>query len=81
MLDDAYVPPIQRVGDFHLMDIIIDSGKFTATQISRINYCRVYLSVHTVSDITKANGVWIHPEFMNGDRSKYTPTNQQMHIL
>ena len=63
------------------MDIVIDSGKFSATQINKINYCRVYLSVHTISDITKANGMWLHPEFLTGTNLKYLPTNQQGTIL
>jgi hypothetical protein len=39
VLDDDHVPPLQRKGDFHLMDKVIDSQQFTFSQIKKINYC------------------------------------------
>ena len=65
-LDNAYVVPIQREGDVHLMDIIIDSKQFSKNQINQLNYCRMFLSVYTLSDITKSNGLWLHQEFVDG---------------
>jgi hypothetical protein len=37
-LDDTGVPTIQRQDDKYIMDAILESNKFTASQISRLNF-------------------------------------------
>ena len=55
-LDEDFVPPLQRENDTYLMDAVLDSGKFKDAQITAINYCRLYLQVVTLSDISTADG-------------------------
>ena len=53
-LDDPGTPPIQRVNDAYIMDVVLASGQFKSAQIQQINYCRMYLQAVTISDITRA---------------------------
>ena len=77
-LDEDFVPPLQREFDAHIMDIVIDSKKFANCEIERINYCRLYLQVHTISDITKSSGVWLHEEFLPEKHTIETPTTTEI---
>jgi hypothetical protein len=56
ILDQEYVTPLQQVGDSHLMDAVLDSGRFSAAETCLIQYCRLFLQVHTVSDLTDSTG-------------------------
>ena len=56
LLDNPGIPPLQRQGDSFIMDHIINDGSFTAAEIRRLNYCRLYLQAVTVSDLTKTTG-------------------------
>ena len=56
-LEDPGIPPIQRVNDAYIMDMVLASGKFKPAQIRQINYCRMYLQAVTISDISRANGM------------------------
>ena len=38
-LEDPGTPPIQRVNDAYIMDMVLASGKFKPAQIRQINYC------------------------------------------
>jgi hypothetical protein len=38
------------------MKVVQSSGKFIPTEICKINYCRLYLNVVTISDLTNMNG-------------------------
>lgn len=49
--------PSPRHNDNFIMDIIIQSGMFSPKQIKYCNYCRLYLNVLHISDLTKPNGV------------------------
>jgi hypothetical protein len=53
-LDDTYIPPPQREFDVHLMDFVTRSNAFTPDEARIINYCRQFLDVVTVSDISTA---------------------------
>ena len=55
-LDKSYIPLLQREHDQHIMDAVINSGKFSTTEIKYINLCRLYLQVVTVSDLATAHG-------------------------
>ena len=65
-LDTPFVTPLQRQGDAFLMDLAIQSGKFKPTQLRQLNYCRLYLNVLLVSDISNANGTNLNPETYRG---------------
>jgi hypothetical protein len=56
ILDDNYVVPLQRVRDSHLMDAVLNSGRFSPAEICLFQYCRLYLQVHTLFDITGPTG-------------------------
>jgi hypothetical protein len=64
------------------MDKVVDSGAFTTLQLQEINRCRLYLDVSTVSDLTTANGKFIHTAISQGHRtilssvSRWHKTNQ-----
>ena len=58
-LDNAYVPEQQREHDDYIMDMAMASGQFTSKQIIQLNYCRLYLQVVTLSDVTHLNGAYL----------------------
>ena len=49
------------------MDIILEANRFKSHEIRHINYCRLYLQVITLSDITCASGTHLRPEIRHGD--------------
>ncbi|KAI2503136.1 hypothetical protein MHU86_11327 [Fragilaria crotonensis] len=53
-IPDANV--LQRVGDAAIMDVVMESGRFTPTEIKRLNYCRMYLKAITISDLATVRG-------------------------
>jgi hypothetical protein len=53
--------PLQRVRDQSIMEMVVQSF-FLAQECKTINYCRQFLRVHTLSDLTLAGGTqMIHP--------------------
>jgi hypothetical protein len=52
--DEYHIPDLQRHGDQHIMDTVLNTQMFTNQQIRRINYCRLYLQVITLSNICDA---------------------------
>jgi hypothetical protein len=68
-LDDTMIQPTQRENDKYIMDVILDSGIFSSKQIRYINYCRLYLNVITVSDISLANGIDMDMSMVKGNPS------------
>ena len=51
-----FCAPLQRECDQHLMEIAMDSDKFKPVDMKVLNFCRLALGVHTVSDIANATG-------------------------
>ena len=60
-IDNPSIPPIQRVNDSYIMDHVLERGEFSAPEICRINYCRLYLQAITVSDVSTATGDKLAP--------------------
>jgi hypothetical protein len=60
-LDDAYITPPECEHDIHLMDLVTQSNAFTKHEAAILNYCRMYLSVATLSDISTAQGDMLIP--------------------
>jgi hypothetical protein len=52
VLDNAYIPSLERLHDRHIMGMVRQSNQFTPKDIRLINYCQLYLQVVTLSDIT-----------------------------
>jgi hypothetical protein len=48
------------------MDLILNASCFSNAEIGRLNYCRLYLQVVTVADVTKPNGMDLDPSFLRG---------------
>lgn len=63
-LDNPGIPPLQRCHDSHIMDAILEAKTFSASEIKRLNYCRLYLQAQTISDLTDVSGCYL-------DRVKY----------
>jgi hypothetical protein len=81
-LDDPGIPPRQREHDQYIMDIIIASRLFTASEVRRLNYCRLYLQAVTLSDITTTNGLTLNNSKLHGcpslqsSRTRWVSINQ-----
>ena len=68
-LDDPCVPQPQRENDQYIMDIIFRSAQFKPVEIRKLNYCRLYMNVVTLADITKPNGLNLDPCLSKGNLS------------
>ena len=66
-LKGDFVVTKQRDKDIFLMDLAVESRRFKPAQLKRINYCRMYLNVLTLSDITTAKGDYIDPCYFSGE--------------
>ena len=67
-LTQTGVPKLQRINDMFVMDIALNSKIFGPSALRRINYCRMYLNVLFLSDITSPNGKCIDKAAYVGDR-------------
>jgi hypothetical protein len=54
------VPAPQREHDSYIMDWILACNHYTPAEIRRLNYCRLYLNVVTVSDLATPDGLYVH---------------------
>jgi hypothetical protein len=53
--EHSYTIPLQQVHDRAIMDVVIVSNLFTPSeQCKTINYCRMFLCVHSIADLTLA---------------------------
>ena len=66
-LFDTYVRKLQRINDIHLMDVALSSKRFKPAALKRINYCRMYLNVILLSDITNPNGTHLDDAAYRGE--------------
>jgi hypothetical protein len=74
VLDHNYVTPPQRDHDSHLMDRVLNSGQFTAAEMCSIQYCRLFLQCHTVSDITDPTGHYLKDGVRSGTLFHHSST-------
>ena len=79
-LDFTGVPPIQRQHDTHIMDMILESQKFSPAQIRRLNYCRLYLQAVTISDSTDTTGTQLDAAKLAGTPSVKCSTTTWLHV-
>jgi hypothetical protein len=75
-LTKTHVKPLQRKGDKFLMDRTCNSGLFSPAKLKRLNYCRLYLNVLTLSDVTDAKGTQFAPGILDGIRSVQQSTSK-----
>ena len=74
-LKDLYVPEPQRDNDSYIMDHVIAHAKFKPAQIKAVNWCRMYLGVVTVADISNAAGTHIMKEMYHGNKDQVRTAN------
>eukprot|EP00980_Cylindrotheca_fusiformis_P020498 scaffold7555_cov72-Cylindrotheca_fusiformis.AAC.3 len=80
-VDDPFIPPVQRENDQYLMEIAMSQPRFKSKDLKRINYCRLYLQVITMSDIVLPQrlGTTIDPTFITGISHHSSPTSAYCH--
>eukprot|EP00957_Ditylum_brightwellii_P086455 6577643-Ditylum_brightwellii.AAC.1 len=59
---------------------VVASGKFKDKDIQRINYCRIYLNVTTIADVTLACAKKLDPHMYKGERSLLSSVATHMKI-
>jgi hypothetical protein len=80
-LQDTYSTPRQRINDSHLMDLVLSSRMFAPRQIRLINYCRLYLQVHTTADIATAGGTHMDRAFIHGETTLTSSSSSELEII
>jgi hypothetical protein len=66
--EHSYTIPLQQVHNRAIMDVVIASNLFTPSECKTINYCKMFLRMHSIADLTLAGGNhidfpfwhWIH---------------------
>jgi hypothetical protein len=61
--EHSYTITLRRVHDRAIMDVVI----VTPTEYKTINYCRMFLRVHSIADLTLAGGKHIDASFLELD--------------
>ena len=79
-LDDTYIPPPQRQHDEYIMDRLMSSNHYTPAELRKLNYCRLFLNVTTISDLTKPCGTVLDTSFLDGTPSPQSSRNTQLAI-
>jgi hypothetical protein len=64
---DPWTIPSAREHDHHIMDAVLKSPTISTSECARINYCRMYLQVTTLSDITTSDGNYIRYDVLMGE--------------
>eukprot|EP00957_Ditylum_brightwellii_P020545 1548995-Ditylum_brightwellii.AAC.1 len=54
--------------------MVVQSNEFTPIEIKKINYCREYLCVTTLVNITLADGCTLDPHMRSGNLSLFSST-------
>ncbi|KAG7338297.1 hypothetical protein IV203_024018 [Nitzschia inconspicua] len=80
-LQEKYCTPLQRVNDTHIMEIVLSSHIFTPAQIRQINYCRLYLQVHTIANLRTAGGTHMDRAFIHGETTVTSSTSAELEII
>ena len=80
VLDSPQVPPLQRQNDEFIMDIILASNHYSPAEIRKLNYCRLYLNVITISDIARPCGTRLDEHFLSAQPSTTSSRSTQMGI-
>jgi hypothetical protein len=63
------------------MDVVIASNLFTPSECKTINYCRMFLRVHSIADLTLAGGNHIDFSFLALDPSLLSSTSTLIESL
>ena len=79
-LDNPGIPPLQREHDQHIMDLLIGSNHYTATEIRKLNYCRLYLRAVTLSDLALPCGTAIDSNLLDGNPSPHSCRDNHLSV-
>jgi hypothetical protein len=63
-----------RVNDQFIMDSFRNSHFFSQSEMKHLNAARIFIQVATLSDITTADGLFIHPDALSGSRFNHRTT-------
>lgn len=66
-VEDAWIPPIQRVGDTSIMGQFLQIPGVKTSQLRQANTVRLYLRVVTLADICDPTGQYIPSGMLTGD--------------
>eukprot|EP00957_Ditylum_brightwellii_P196848 14998013-Ditylum_brightwellii.AAC.1 len=72
------VYPCQQINNRHIMTTAIHSALFSPPELKKLNYCRVYLGITTLSDITLANRKTLDLHMRSGNVSLYSSSTKQL---
>ena len=67
----------ERESDEFIMDVRLDADIFTDSEVKKVNYCRLYLQVMTISDICNAAGTHLAEGVRHG---KFHPSQSRLAI-
>jgi hypothetical protein len=62
--EHSYTIPLQRIHDKAIMEVVIASKLFTPSECKTINYCRMFLPVHSIADLTLAGRNHVDMSFL-----------------
>lgn len=80
LLDDPSIPQMQRAHDAYIMDLILESKKFSNAEIRRLNYCRLYLQATTLSDLSQTSGTSLDQSKLVGTPSLLSSVTVDMQV-
>jgi hypothetical protein len=66
-ISEAWLPPIPKGNNLNLMEYFV-SQKFSPKQLIRLNQCRLYLQLLSLSDMVSADGRNIISSILEGNR-------------
>ena len=69
VIEGIRTPSSRREQDRNIMDIVIDSKRWTEQETKIINYWRMYLQVETVADMSNGTGTKVLTHIRNGQKS------------
>jgi hypothetical protein len=69
-LHENGVHPLARTGDFYRMEGLEATGAFSAADLLRANYCRLFLGAYLASDVVSPDGRFLHPGLFRGTVSQ-----------
>jgi hypothetical protein len=63
------------------MDVVIASNLFTPSECKTINYCRMFLRVHSIADVALTGGNHIDFTFLSLDPSLLSSASTLIELL
>jgi hypothetical protein len=67
-INGLWEPKENRKSDLAIMERLVASGRFSGKESQQINYCRIYLQVFFMSDISNVRGTEVEEWARNGKR-------------